>query len=105
MIKRDTLVQATTDTVWQVTVPDGAFKGRPLAAYDANGDSIEWDSWQFDAGVLRVNFGIDPVVGELEYEYQGDTQPITDTSVITSDGGVVNITVNQYPKGTPDSQQ
>lgn len=101
MIRRDTFVQATPQTVWQVTPPTGSKKGRPLAAYDADGNSIEWDSWQFEDGTLHVSFGIDQNAGELEFEYQDDEQPVT----VSSDGGVVNITVNQYPKGNPDSQQ
>lgn len=81
-------------------LPEGASKGRPLAAYGADGNSKEIDSWEFKEDVLHVNFGIDPVVGELEYEYQieGD-EPV----VINGDGGVVNVyvTQNNNAKATP----
>lgn len=101
MIKRDTLKQQDPVTLWQVSTPAGGRKGRPLAAYGTNGNSLEWDSWQYENGVLSVNFGIDPVSGELEFEYQNDQpEPVT----ITGDGGTVNITVNQNNAGAPVSQ-
>lgn len=101
MIKRDTLIQGSSATVWQVPIPDGSRKGRPLAAYDSDGNSLEWDSWQFDNGVLFVNFGIDPVTGELEYEYQNDEQ--TTVTTVEGEGGVINVTINQH-NGPPVSQ-
>lgn len=97
MIKRDTLVQSTPSTLWHIATPDGSYKGRPLAAYDADGNSLEMDSWQYENNVLTVNFGIDPVAGELEYEYQDDTTDSTTTTVIDDNGNVVNVTINQYP--------
>lgn len=101
MIKRDTLQQQTAATLWQVSTPDGSRKGRPLAAYDDDGNSLEWDSWQYEDGVISVNFGIDPVSGELEYEYQNDhTEPVT----ISGDGGTVNITIHQNNAGAAVSQ-
>lgn len=74
MIKRDIYKQTTPSATWAVQVPTGGVKGRPLAAYGLDGSSIEIDSWSFDAnGILHVNFGIDPVAGELVYEYQDQT--------------------------------
>lgn len=93
IIKRETHKQVDPLILWDITLPEGASKGRPLAAYDENGNSHEWDSWALEANHLFINFGIDPVAGELEYEYQveGD-EPI----VIGHDGNNVTITVNQY---------
>lgn len=90
MIKRDVFKQNTPSATWSVQVPVGGTKGRPLAAYGLDGSSIEMDSWSFDAnGALHVNFGIDPVAGELVYEYQ--TQ---DTHNHVKDKPLVNIEHN-----------
>ncbi|WRQ13109.1 hypothetical protein [Vibrio phage vB_VpM-pA2SJ1] len=72
MIDRDILKVTQAKAVWTVVIPESATKGRPLAAYDANGNSIDWDSWDFDQATrtLNVRFGVDPVAGELEYEFQ-----------------------------------
>lgn len=96
MIKRGVHPQADLANVWSVGMPDRSAKGRPLAAYDVNGNSLEIDSWSLEDNVLHVNFGIDPVAGELEYEYQveGDDQVVVDTS-----GNSVSITINQYGGG------
>ncbi|AHK11862.1 hypothetical protein CHOED_02 [Vibrio phage CHOED] len=96
MIKRGLHPQTTALNVWSVGMPDGSRKGRPLAAYDTNGDSLEIDSWSLENDVLHVNFGIDPVAGELEYEYQveGNENVVVDTS-----GNQVSITINQYGGG------
>lgn len=96
MIKRGTYPQTTPVNVWDVPVPEGAKKVRPLAAYGSNGDSLEIDSWSFEQGVLHVNFGIDPVTGELEYEYQLDGN---DSVIVDSNGNQVSITINQYGGG------
>lgn len=102
MIKRDTHKQEVAKVVWNIVIPEGASKGRPLAAYGDDGNSKEIDSWSFDDGVLHVNFGIDPVVGELEYEYQieGD-EPV----VVSGDGGVVNVYVTQNNARPSEPQQ
>lgn len=92
MIKRGTLTVSDPLPLWEVTLPQGASKGRPLAAYYANGDSHDWDSWDYRDGILMVSFGVDPVAGELEYEYQVEGDDI----VIGQDGNNVTITVNQY---------
>lgn len=96
MIKRGSFTQESPNIMWILTVPDGGSKARPLAAYDSSGDSLEIDSWSFSNGKLNVNFGIDPVTGVLEYEYQvnGD-----DTVVVDSNGNQVSITINQYGGG------
>lgn len=102
MIKRDTHKQEVEKVVWKVMLPEGASKGRPLAAYGSDGNSKEIDSWEFKDGILHVNFGIDPVIGELEYEYQvEDDGPI----VVTGDGGIVNVyvTQNNASKSEPQS--
>lgn len=97
MIKRGTFPQSDLSSLWEVTVlPEGASKVRPLAVYDENGDSHSWDSWEFQGGILRVSFGVDPVMGTLEYEYQvSGVDPVT----ISQDGNDVTITVNQYSGG------
>lgn len=97
MIKRDTYIQENPAIVWAITAPEGASKVRPLAAYESNGDSREIDSWAFEGGVLHVNFGIDPVAGSLEYEYQMEGN---DQVVVSSNGNQVSITINQYGGGT-----
>lgn len=91
MIKRETFKQETPEVVWNVSVPEGAYKARPLAAYGSDGNSKEIDSWSFEDGILHVNFGIDPASGELEYEYliSGTHQPIPEV-----DKPLVNITNN-----------
>lgn len=96
MIKRGTHPQESPMSVWDVTVPEKATKVRPLAAYGINGNSLEIDSWAFDDGQLHVNFGIDPVAGELEYEYQVEG---SDQVVVDSNGNQVSITINQYGGG------
>lgn len=94
MIKRGTFLVKPEDSsiIWNITVPEGSTKVRPLAAYDSTGDSHEIDSWSFEEGHLLVNFGIDPISGELEYEYQVETD---DPVVIQGDGGIINIHVTQ----------
>lgn len=102
MIKRDNHQQEVAKVVWKINIPEGGKKGRPLAAYGSNGNSLELDSWAFEEGILHVNFGIDPVVGELEYEYQteGD-DPVT----VEGDGGSVYVYVTQNNATKPDPQQ
>lgn len=101
MIKRETHTQEVEKVVWKIMLPEGASKGRPLAAYGADGNSKEIDSWEFKEGILHVNFGIDPVVGELEYEYQTEDEgPI----VVNGDGGVVNVYVTQNNATKPEPQ-
>lgn len=75
MIKRDIFTQTTPATSWEVAfMEQDAHMGRALAAYDVNGNSLTWDSWEFKDGKLMVNFGIDPVAGTLSYEYQSSVQ-------------------------------
>lgn len=98
MIKRGTHVQINSTPIWVVdNLPEGARKARPLAVYDAAGNSLEIDSWEYQDGVLRVSFGIDPVVGELGYEYQTEGDDI----VINGNGGVINVTINQNNSNPP----
>lgn len=98
MIKRGTykVPAESPQALWEVTLPQGASKGRPLAAYDHQGSSHPWDSWEFEDGVLRVSFGVDPLAGELEYEYQLEG---SDTVVVDTSGNQVSITINQYGGG------
>lgn len=99
MIKRETYKHETPAILWSVELPEGASKGRPLAAYDEQGNSHDWDSWALEGNTLFVNFGIDPVAGELEYEYQ--VEGSGDGSVIIDDGAnQVHITINQYGGGS-----
>lgn len=102
MIKRDNHKQEVAKVVWKVMLPEGSHKGRPLAAYGEDGNSLEIDSWAFEDGVLHVNFGIDPMKGELEYEYQikGD-EPV----VVSGDSGVVNVYVTQNNTRPSEPQQ
>ncbi|WPH64041.1 hypothetical protein vBVpP1_40 [Vibrio phage vB_VpP_1] len=96
MIKRGSFTQSTAASVWEVSnLPEGAKKARPLAVYDENGNSHEIDSWEFQGGVLRVSFGIDPVIGELEYEYQIEGE---DPTTVEGSGGVINVHQYNYPK-------
>lgn len=98
MIKRGTfkLPAESAAVLWIITPPQGAKKVRPLAAYDLSGDSHDWDSWEFEDGVLKVSFGVDAVAGELEYEYQLDGD---DSVIVDSNGNQVSITINQYGGG------
>lgn len=90
MIKRNTFKQNTASAAWNLQVPAGATKARPLAAYAPDGSSIEIDSWAFGSnGILSINFGIDPVQGELEYEYQ-----VVDSVASESNKPLVNIENN-----------
>ncbi|ARM71073.1 hypothetical protein pVco7_gp085 [Vibrio phage pVco-7] len=102
MIKRNTYIQEEEKVVWKIILPEGASKGRPLAAYGGDGNSKEIDSWEFKDGTLHVNFGIDPIVGELEYEYQieGD-EPI----VVDGEGGTINVYVTQHNSSNSTSSQ
>lgn len=71
MIKREVFKQETAAASWVVPITEpNASMGRALAVYDPAGNTIQWDSWEFKDGVLHVNFGVDPVVGSLYYEYQ-----------------------------------
>lgn len=89
MIKRETLKVTTPQSNWEVMLPQGAYKARPLAAYDVNGDSHQWDSWSYIDNRLLVSFGVDTVAGELEYEYQIDKTVVED-----KDKPLVNIEAN-----------
>lgn len=102
MIKRGSHSQSVAKIVWKIQIPEGASKGRPLAAYGEDGNSLEIDSWSFENGAIHVNFGIDPVVGSLEYEYQieGD-----DPVVVSGDGGIVNVYVTQNNAAKSSPQQ
>ncbi len=98
IIKRSSHTQKEElkSNIWEVSIPEGGIRGRPLGAYDGNGNSLEVDSWSLEEGVLKVNFGIDPVFGVLEYEYQIEgNDPIS----VSGDGGVMNITINQNNSG------
>lgn len=102
MIKRKTYQQATAAPTWSVQLPHGASKGRPLAAYAPDGSSIEIDSWNLDSqGVLKVDFGIDPVSGSLEYEYQEDESPVSDSNKplvnIENNYGGVSVGTGSFP--------
>lgn len=110
MIKREVHTKTTPSSQWEVTIPENGSKARPLAAYTPAGNSLQWDEWQFENGVLIVNFGIDQHFGDLVYEYDDgvvevDTPPATDGNIddvsYASDGNVVNITINQGTTGTP----
>lgn len=98
MIKRGSFMVKPEDAaiLWNVELPTGATKARPLAAYDSTGDSHEIDSWSLVDNHLLVNFGIDPIAGELEYEYQLEGN---DPIVIDGNGNSVSITINQYGGG------
>lgn len=102
MIKRNTFKQPVPIVTWAVQLPQGATKGRPLAAYKADGSSIEIDSWTFnEQGVLQVNFGIDPVSGDLEYEYQMQ-EPVVDPTNkplvnIENNYGGVSVGTGNFP--------
>lgn len=99
MIKRGTFTKDVPGSIWEVSeLPQGASKVRPLAVYDVNGDSHDWDSWEFQEEVLRISFGVDPVAGELEYEYQVEGD---DPIIIDGNGNQVSITINQYGGGSP----
>lgn len=98
MIKRGSFVVKPEEakSLWTIPVPQGSMKVRPLAAYDADGSSHDWDSWEFENDILSVSFGVDPVAGELEYEYQLDGN---DQVIVDSSGNSVSITINQYGGG------
>lgn len=85
MIKRNVFKQTVPETTWVVSpLESNATMGRALAAYDAAGNSISWDSWEFKEGKLHVNFGIDPVTGSLSYEYQLEDSPVIKESPLVS---------------------
>lgn len=96
MINRGTFTQIASSAVWVVDFQAEWSKGRPLAAYDADGNSLEIDSWVFEDNKLKVNFGIDPVLGSLEYEYQLEGES---NVVVDSVGNQATITINQYGGG------
>ncbi|MGL4223022.1 MAG: hypothetical protein ACRCSS_20575 [Shewanella sp.] len=98
LVERSAIHEQVADSnSWQVTIPSGGSMGRPEAAYDSDGNSIDWDSWDYINGVLHVNFGIDMNAGKLLYKYFSEGSECSTTSVC-SDGGVVNVTVNQFPR-------
>lgn len=102
MIRRGSYTQELAATLWEVSdFPTGASKLRPLAVYDVEGDSHTWDSWEFQGGVLRVSFGVDPVAGTLEYEYQ--TEGADPVVIEGSNGGTVSVVINQT-NSVPQSQ-
>lgn len=98
MIKRDTHKQEISSVVWVIEIPEGATKGRPLAAYNESGNSIQIDSWSLENQILTVNFGIDPVSGELLYEYQIEGEDRQDL-VVNGNGGSIHVTINQHNCG------
>lgn len=72
---------------------------RPLAAYDVDGNSLQWDSWEFLDGNLSVNFGIDTHDGKLRYEYITDVAADGDGTTVMGEGGQIHVTVHQYNGG------
>lgn len=95
MIKRGTYTvdEASPTSTILVLAPTGATKLRPLAFYDIDGNSHEWDSWDLVNGLMKVSFGVDLVSGDLEYEYQVEGD---DPIVVDGDGNQVSIVINQY---------
>lgn len=75
MIKRSKHIQNDPLAKWEITLPESNGKeARALAAYDSEGKTILWDSAVFDGSKLIVDFGIDPVSGSLNYEYESQEQ-------------------------------
>lgn len=111
MIIRQVHTQTTPASQWEVIVPEGGSKARPLSAYTPAGNSLQWDEWAFEGDKLIVNFGIDQNFGDLIYEYDDGkpepkpepTEPEQDIEDISykSDGNVVNININQGCDSTP----
>lgn len=95
MIKREIKEITSRSSIWEVKVPEGAVRGRAIAAYDELGNSLDWEGEPvFKDGVISVTFGFDEHIGVLDYEYEikGSEDPI----VVEGKGGNVSVVVNQY---------
>lgn len=110
MIKREVYTQSTPSSQWEVTIPVGHTKARPLSAYTPAGNSLQWDEWIFQDNKLIVNFGIDEHFGDLVFEYDDGVvekelieEPTANMDDVSyqSDGNVVNININQGGCATP----
>ena len=92
--------QTTPANTWVVKIPEGASKGRAIAAYGENGDQVHWDFATFASGEIVVNFGVDPIIGELEYTFHAEDSDVdTDKPSVSYDDGKIVITINNTNNG------
>lgn len=103
MIKRATHNQDVASATWVVQLPKGAKRGRALAIFTDEGNSREWDNWNFTNGTLSVDLGIDSGSGQLEYEYYIEGED-TNPDVTYDDGKIVIHISNNNTWGTPNTQ-
>ncbi len=98
MIRRGEFIQTENLALWSVTFKKGQSEGRALAAYDEQGNSLDWERSWYQEGKLYVDFGVDSHIGKLKYEY------VTSESqdAINGTGGVINVNINQYNGGLAD---
>lgn len=86
--------QTTPAREWIISIPEGRTNIELIGVYSTDGRSaVQYDSQDFNNGVLTIYFGIDLVTGVVRYEYDIEN---TDSTSIISEGGIVNINVNQY---------
>lgn len=87
-------VQELPSSMWVFTVPEGHKFPSVIGAYSIDGmTEYNIDSTSTSNGVLTIQFGIDQYTGVLKYSYESDRGS---TTIDSGEGGVVNVTVNQY---------
>ncbi len=103
MRKQTEFIQTEDLTIWEVPFKQGQSEGRAIAAFDQDGNSLDWERAWFENGVLRVDFGIDKHTGKLIYDFTVEGEKEQDTSVgndININGGTINgPIINTYHGG------
>lgn len=88
--------QADSASVWNFDFPAEHKFPHILGFYTADGmTELEADSFNINAGKLTVYFGVESHSGFVKYTYEAESGS---TSTVTTDGNVVNITINQNPR-------
>lgn len=101
--------QPTESTTWNVNnVPENSVRAVITHVVTSDGQVLQPDSQLISPNGLQLSFGVTPISGVAYGEYfldsDGDGVPDSSEHNIVTDGSVVNITINQYPKAKLESQ-
>ncbi len=95
MRKQSEFLQNENLALWEVKLGKGQTEGRAIAAFDRDGNSLDWERSWFKDGTLYVDFGVDEHTGKLLYDYEANQSQDT----ISGHGGVINVNINQFNGG------